>query len=231
MEILIVDDHVLFRDGLAMLVEQHFPGVVLREASNLSAALLQLGTPPRVELVLLDLGLSDSDGVDTIARMRVAEPELPVVVMSADDRPETVVRSISAGASGFIPKTARSGVIEQGLRTVFEGGVFLPSSIFRNPPGGTAYPRRSLAGRGLMGEPSGLTQRQIEVLRMLAAGLPSKVIARRIGVAESTVKTHLVSIFRRLSVTTRTEAVLAAARLGLLQEDGAAASAGTASSS
>jgi DNA-binding NarL/FixJ family response regulator len=223
MQILIVDDHVLFRDGLAMLVEQHFPGVVLREASTLSAALLQLGVPPRVELILLDLGLGDSDGVDTIARLRVAEPELPVVVMSADDRPETVVRSISAGASGFIPKTARPGVIEQGLRTVFEGGVFLPRSIFRNPPGGTAYPRLSAGSRGLAGEPAGLTQRQIEVLRMLAAGHPSKVIARRIGVAESTVKTHLVGIFRRLSVTTRTEAVLAAARLGLLQQDDAVA--------
>lgn len=218
MEILIVDDHVLFRDGLAMLVDQHFPGVVLREAANLSAALLQLGTPPRVELVLLDLGLGDSDGVDTIARLRVAEPELPVVVMSADDRPETVVRSISAGASGFIPKTARSGVIERGLRTVFEGGVFLPRSLFRNPPGGTAYQPPSAMARGMAADPTGLTQRQIEVLRMLAAGHPSKLIARQIGVAESTVKTHLVGIFRKLSVSTRTEAVLAAARLGLLQD-------------
>jgi DNA-binding NarL/FixJ family response regulator len=188
------------------MMRQCFPHVVLREAANLSAALKQLRRPPAVEMVLLDLGLSDSQGMDSIDRVQAAAPDVTLIVLSGDDQPETVLTSIEHGASGFIPKTARSGVIETGLRTVIEGGVYIPRAAVQLLRG-----VRSAESLGL-----GLSQRQIDVLHGLAAGEATKAMARRMAVAESTIKTHLLGIYRKLSVSSRTEAVLAAARYGLL---------------
>ncbi|MEX8523372.1 MAG: response regulator [Leptothrix ochracea] len=209
MEILMVDDHVLFRDGLALMMTQCFPHVVLREAASLSSAIKQLRRPPAVEMVLLDLGLSDSSGLDSIDRLRKIAPDVTLIVLSGDDRPETVVASIERGAAGFIPKTARSGVIETGLRTVIEGGVYIPRAAVQLVRGVAPEEGKGWAEVGL-------SQRQIEVLYGLSAGDATKTIARHMNVAESTIKTHLVGIYRKLGVTSRTEAVLAAARYGLL---------------
>jgi DNA-binding NarL/FixJ family response regulator len=212
MEILMVDDHVLFRDGLALMMTQCFPQVVLREAASLGSALKQLRHPPAVDMILLDLGLSDSHGLESIDRLRAAAPDVTLIVLSGDDRPETVLASIEHGAAGFIPKTARSGVIETGLRTVIEGGVYIPRSAVLQMARGVRPPED---GAGLGG--LGLSQRQIDVLHGLAAGEATKAMARRMDVAESTVKTHLLGIYRKLGVSSRTEAVLAAARHGLLE--------------
>ncbi len=206
-----VDDHVLFRDGLALMMTQCFPQVVLREASTLGGALKQLRQPPAVDLVLLDLGLSDSQGSDGIDRLRLVAPDVTLVVLSGDDRPETILACIERGAAGFIPKTARAGVIETGLRTVIEGGVYIPRSAVLAMARGAEVE----SGAGLEG--LGLSQRQMEVLHGLVAGEATKAMARRMDVAESTVKTHLLGIYRKLGVSSRTEAVLAAAKHGLLE--------------
>lgn len=214
MKTLLVDDHGLFRDGLAMLITQGFAQLELQQAGDIAEALRQLQTHPDTELLLLDLALPDSAGTSGLMRLREHAPQVTIVVLSADESPETVLAAIDAGAAGFIPKTARSGVMQQALRTVLAGGVYLPPAML-------LAPRAEAAAVALDPAPpdadavTGLTPRQTEVLRLLIEGKPNKLICRELELSESTVKTHLASIFRRLGASSRTQAVVAAARLGL----------------
>ncbi len=205
MKLLLIDDHALFREGVAALVEQRMPGVALHLAGDLNAARSVLAAHPDCRLALLDLGLPDSHGLDGIARLRELAPALPIVVLSADDRPETVLGAIDRGAAGFIPKSADSAAFASALREVLDGRVHLP--------------RQALLGADTAqaddGEALGLSPRQVDVLRLLVEGRSNKMIMRELELSESTVKTHLQAIFRRLGVSSRTQAVVAAARLGL----------------
>ena len=205
MKTLLVDDHGLFREGLAMLITQGFAQLHLLQAGDIAEALSQLQAHPDTELLLLDLALPDSAGTSGLVRLREHAPQVTVVVLSADDSPDTVLAAIDAGAAGFIPKTARSGVMQQALRTVLAGGVYLPPAMLLAPRTDTVEADAV----------AGLTPRQTEVLRLLIEGKPNKLICRELDLSESTVKTHLASIFRRLGANSRTQAVVAAARLGL----------------
>lgn len=206
MKLLLIDDHALFREGVAVLVEQRLPGVQLQLAGDLYAARGALATHPDCTLALLDLGLPDSHGLDGIERLREMAPALPIVVLSADDRPETVLGAIDRGAAGFIPKSADSAAFAAALREVLDGRVHLPRPALLGADGATD---------GDDGEALGLSPRQVDVLRLLVEGRSNKLIMRELDLSESTVKTHLQAIFRRLGVNTRTQAVVAAARLGL----------------
>ncbi len=205
MKLLLIDDHALFREGVAALVEQRMPDVALQLAGDLNGARSVLAEHPDCRLALLDLGLPDSHGLDGIARLRELAPALPIVVLSADDRPETVLGAIDRGAAGFIPKSADSTAFAAALREVLEGRVHLP--------------RQALLGADTAqaddGEALGLSPRQVDVLRLLVEGRSNKMIMRELELSESTVKTHLQAIFRRLGVSSRTQAVVVAARLGL----------------
>ena len=205
MKLLLIDDHALFREGVAALVEQRMPDVALQLAGDLNGARSVLAEHPDCRLALLDLGLPDSHGLDGIARLRELAPALPIVVLSADDRPETVLGAIDRGAAGFIPKSADSAAFAGALREVLDGRVHLP--------------RQALLGADTAqaddGEALGLSPRQVDVLRLLVEGRSNKMIMRELELSESTVKTHLQAIFRRLGVSSRTQAVVAAARLGL----------------
>lgn len=206
MKLLLIDDHALFREGVAALVEQRLPDVDLQLAGDLNAARGVLAAHPDCRLALLDLGLPDSRGLDGIERLRDMAPSLPIVVLSADDRPETVLGAIDRGAAGFIPKSVDGVAFGAALREVLDGRVHLP--------------RQALLGAEVMpddddGEALGLSPRQVEVLRLLVEGRSNKLIMRELDLSESTVKTHLQAIFRRLGVNSRTQAVVAAARLGL----------------
>jgi DNA-binding NarL/FixJ family response regulator len=208
MKLLLIDDHALFREGVAMLVEQRLPGVQLQLAGDLNAARGALATHPDCTLALLDLGLPDSHGLEGIERLREMAPALPIVVLSADDRPETVLGAIDRGAAGFIPKSADSAAFAAALREVLDGRVHLPRPALL----GAYSPNDSATDNG---EALGLSPRQVDVLRLLVEGRSNKLIMRELDLSESTVKTHLQAIFRRLGVNTRTQAVVAAARLGL----------------
>ncbi|MED5621062.1 response regulator transcription factor [Ideonella sp. BN130291] len=197
--VLLVDDHAIVREGLSLLMAQRFPGVALLHAESLAQALGCLQQAPDVSLVLLDLALPDSKGLGGLQRLRQAAPQLRIVVLSADDTPATVRDVLQAGAAGFICKTANGSALETALREVLPGGA-LP------PPAGVAQDD-SLA--------HGLSPRQVQVLRLLVEGAPNKRICQELKLAEPTVKTHLADIFRKLGVNNRTQAALAARRLGL----------------
>ena len=219
MKTLLVDDHSLFREGLALLITQGFPQLALLQAGDIAEAMQQLASDPDIELLLLDLALPDSAGTSGLIRLREHAPQVTIVVLSADESAATVLAAIDAGAAGFIPKTARSGVMQEALRVVLAGGVYLPPTVLLAP---RAEADEAAATAAAFDPPAadadavtGLTPRQCDVLRLLIEGKPNKLICRELDLSESTVKTHLASIFRRLGASSRTQAVVAAARLGL----------------
>lgn len=207
MKALLIDGHALFRDALCLLIGAHFPDLKLFEAGDLASGLAVLAQHPGIRLVLLDRSLPDPEGADDISRLHRQCPLVRVVVLSADDRPATVAQAIEQGACGFVAKTSRAEVLTQALRTTLAGGVFLPSNGLDSAE---ASPTIGATPQSL-----GLSPRQAEVLRLLIDGQPNKRICRELGLSGSTVKTHLAAVFRRLDVNSRTQAVLAAARLRL----------------
>jgi DNA-binding NarL/FixJ family response regulator len=144
---------------------------------------------------------------------------VPVVVLSASDQREDIVRAIDLGAMGYIPKSASNLVMLQALRLVLSGGVYLPSIALGLRETSTAEPVRAADGASrTTPRELGLTTRQAQVLALILQGKPNKVICRELGLAEGTVKIHVAAILRALNVSTRTQAVIEASRLGLQLE-------------
>jgi DNA-binding NarL/FixJ family response regulator len=232
MKILVVDDHPMMADALrfALLTLEREADVVC--VGDLAGALAATAGDA-FDLALLDLGLPDCAGPDGLARLREERPDLPVVVVSGTSDSETIVSALDLGAMGFIPKTSSREVLLNAVRLVASGGVFVPIEAIkaRATSGKTAASEaataplpgaRSPAAPGkTMVTPTelGLTPRQGDVLSLVLKGLPNKLIARKLDIAEGTVKAHVTAVLQALNVSTRTQALIAATRLGLRLDD------------
>lgn len=208
--ILIVDDHALLREGVGLLLRRLDPDVEFLEAGTLAEALEWVAAPEAINLLLLDLGLPDGTGVEAIRAVHEHRPGLPVVVLSAQDDRETVMSAIAAGAAGYVPKASSADVMLAGLRVVLGHGVYLPPSARTDE-----VPQPDVPDALATDPTVDLTPRQRQVLRLILRGMPIKAIARALDISTSTVKAHTAVILRALNVTTRTQAVVEAARLGL----------------
>ena len=214
MHILLVDDHPLLRGGMRFLLRSLDADLKMDEASSAEQALELVGAHG-YDLVLLDLRMPGLNGMDALAALRAAVPGTPLVVLSAEDDPEVVRAAIDGGAMGFIPKSATPEVLIEALRLVLAHGVYLPPGVLKAAHADVS-PRPSTAAAGQDAAAlSRLTPRQMEVLRRVIKGKPNKAIARELEVSEGTVKAHLSAVFQALGVHNRTEAVYAAAKLGL----------------
>jgi DNA-binding NarL/FixJ family response regulator len=208
MKFLVVDDHVLIRDALASVLGQLQPGSAVIEASSCEEALEAVACHADLSLILLDLALPDGDGVTLLARLRRDRPAVPVVMLSAMQDRSSVTRALEAGASGFIPKSARREIMLSALNLIFAGGIYVPPEILA--PDHSLGSGRADARRGRFG----LSERQEEVLVLLMQGLSNKAISRRLDLAEPTVKNHVTAILKALGARNRTEAVATANRAG-----------------
>ena len=189
-------------------------GLDMDEASNAAQA-LELLAARNYDLVLLDLKMPGLNGMDALAALRAAVPGTPLVVLSAEDDPGVVRAAIEGGAMGFIPKSSTPEVLIQALRLVLAQGVYLPPAVLAAAhPAPAPMPSPAQAGVSADTLP-GLTPRQMDVLRCIIKGKANKVIARELDVSEGTVKAHLSAVFMALGAHNRTEAVYAAAKLGL----------------
>ena len=216
MNILLIDDHPLLRGGMRFLLRSFDADLQLDEAGNAAQA-LELVAAHRYDLVLLDLRMPGLGGMDALAALRAAVPGTPLVVLSAEDDPTVVRAAIEGGAMGFIPKSSTPEVLIQALRLVLAQGVYLPPAVLDatySIPAPAPAPSSAEAAPGDGSLPS-LTPRQMDVLRRVIRGKPNKVIARELQVSEGTVKAHLSAVFLALGAHNRTEAVYAAAKLGL----------------
>jgi DNA-binding NarL/FixJ family response regulator len=205
MQILVVDDHPLVREGLKHLLAGLDNETSVVEASSADAALQAISGRADLDLVLLDLNLPGRDGLSLLADLGREAPDLPVVMLSGEQDPALMRAALDAGAAGFIPKSTLSQVILPALKLVLAGGVYVPPEML---PGRAPEPA---AG----GAPE-LTPRRREVLAQIAAGKSNKEIAAALQLSEPTVKGHVVAVFRALRVRTRTQAIAAATRLGLI---------------
>ncbi len=235
MKLLLVDDHALFRDGMELMLRHLDPQSEVLHAGNVDEALGVLQAAPPVDLLLLDLHMPGMQRLDALHAVRRSDESVPVVVLSGSEDEDLVFEAIDAGAMGFIRKQFDSQTMRQALRVVLEGGICLPPSSLDRPGGGPATlapPAPAAAavdGSGAAGAATtpaaqalqrmGISQRQGQVLAEMAKGHANKVIARRLGITEATVKSHLAAAFECLAVHSRTEAVYALARLGLRLTD------------
>ena len=211
--VLIIDDHPLVRDAIIATMEAIAPGHRIDLAASFAEARRLLSLDDGYGLLLLDLSLPDSTGFEALKTLRGQYPHIPVAVLSSATDRETIVRCIDLGASGYIPKTYRADAMMHALRMISSGHVHVPREaidgrreanepVRTRPPGGDP--------RGL-----GLTDRQCDVLRLLVRGLPNKLICRHLQLAEGTVKVHVSAVLRALGARNRTQAVIAASRMGL----------------
>ncbi|MGE0803640.1 MAG: response regulator [Lautropia sp.] len=198
MKTLLVDDHALFRAGLRMLMRSIRPEAEVIEASTIGAALAEVAGHPDLQLCLLDLSLKSEHGLDALTQIRAAAPDVAVVIVSGSEEVATMQACIDAGAMSFIPKSVTPDVLVEALRHVLAGTVWLPPAMHAAQPAGEA--------------PPALTPRQLDVMRCLNRGLPTKSISRELDLSEHTVKEHIASIFRALGVHNRTQAVIRASR-------------------
>lgn len=208
MRVLLVDDHALVREGLRLLLQDLDKDIELHEAGNCDEA-LALVADHAYDLILLDLKMPGVEGLDALTILRDRYPEFPVVILSGEGTPRLVRGAIEAGCMGFIPKTSSHQLFETALKLVLAGGVYLPPDVLESEG---PQDRTDCSGTETI---AGLSSRQLQVLHCVIEGKPNKVIARELDVSEHTVKAHLSAVFRTLGVHNRTEAVYAAAKLGV----------------
>ncbi|MBP6599106.1 MAG: response regulator transcription factor [Giesbergeria sp.] len=205
--LLLVDDHTLFRTGLRLIVQDH-PGVgrIAEAGSVAQACALQLA---EARLILLDIQLPAMSGLEGIHLLRRACPLARIVLVSASVAPGAAHEARTRGADGFLPKSASADDILQAITLALAGQPYFPSHT-------SAPVHLQPAGNEPPSPAPTLTPRQFEVLTLLCLGKPNKVIARDLGLSENTVRVHVAAIFAQLGVNSRSTALLAAQRWGML---------------
>ncbi len=203
MRALVIDDHPLIHEIMPALLKKALGEVIVATEATLEAG-IKRAAAELPDLVLLDLGLPGCEGLDAIGRFRMEFPQMPVVVFSASCERESIVGALDAGAAGYIPKTSKPEVMIAALKVIAAGGTYLPREVLEQA--GPAPRRR--------GEPD-LTDRQKDVLRLMLKGYNNERIASELAIAQNTVKQHAHAIFTVLGVSSRAEALVAAARHGL----------------
>ena len=216
MSVLVVDDHPLFREGLKQVLRELQEGAEVLAEGDAEKGLEVARTREDLDLVLLDLTMPGMNGLAAVERFGQEAPGVPVVIVSAHEEPTEVRRAISLGAVGYIPKSTPAGVMVDALRLVLSGGVYVPPLLLGAlQADGRAASRESGERPAASGEQ--LTERQVDVLALIAMGKSNKVIARELDLSEKTVKAHITAVFRVLGVINRTQAALEARRRGLLK--------------
>ncbi len=202
--IIIVDDHPLFRAALRQTLASGDPSIEVEEAGDLAGLNAALETDRDCDLVLLDLNMPGVRGFSGLLLLRAQYPDVPVAIISAVEDGAVIRRAFELGASGYLHKSVGPPEIRRAIETVLSGEVFVPEGI-------------DIASdddhSGLMRRLSTLTPQQVRVLMMLSDGLMNKQIAYELSISEATVKAHVSAILQKLDVDSRTQAVIAAARI------------------
>ena len=209
--LVLVDDHALFRMGLGQMLAAHWPQVRFHEAVSWAGALAQLKAlwrQDRPDALLLDVGLPDADALPLLGQLQELAPGLPVLVMSADSRPERVAQARESGVHGWVSKSAQPDVIISAVTTVIEGGRSFPGMDYDTSP----LPHV----RALAAEPEVLSDLQRQILQMLGNDIPNKAIARQLGLSETEVRVQVSWLTEMLQASSRREAYARALERGVL---------------
>ncbi|MCQ3829324.1 response regulator transcription factor [Microbulbifer elongatus] len=207
-QFIIADDHPLFRNALRLSIQQNFPGATIYEACDMQSLQQCAAEHPDCDLLLLDLHMPGAHGFSGLIFLSGQYPQLPVMVVSANEKPEIMCRAIDYGACGFLPKSAPVEQIATSLQKTLDGEIWLPPAVADRYESGNTTEENEVVD-----VIATLTPQQFRVATMLAEGLLNKQIAYEMQVTEATVKAHLTALFRKLKVNSRTQAVLALSSL------------------
>ena len=210
MKVLIADDHALFRDGLSLRLEKIEPKSVIFQAANFTQALKILDDEKKIDLVILDLDMPDMNWEEGLAELRQKANGARYVIVSASEDPRNIRKSLEQGVCGYIPKRSDSNILSGALKLILDGGTYIPPAMLDN---GIDYNGSSHISNPLK---KNLTNRQSQVLDLIAQGKSNKQIAYDMGVSEATVKLHINALLRSLKVNNRTQAVITAQKMGLI---------------
>lgn len=204
---IVADDHPLFREALIHAIGNCVDDATIIEADSLDSLQAVVAANPDADLLFLDLNMPGVSGFSALAYIRSNHESLPTVIVSAMDDPAVIRRSIQHGASGFIPKSSPISILENGIKAVLDGEVWLPEGVDLQDD------RLDSEEAGIAAALSTLTPHQFRVLMMLGEGLLNKQIAYQLGVSEATIKAHVTAILRKMHVNNRTQAVVAVQQL------------------
>lgn len=212
LRILLADDHAMVRDGLKGYIQLVEPNTEIVEADSFESAAAVLAAEDPVSLIILDLNMPGMNRLDGLDRLRGAYPEIPVVILSGSIEHQDIVDALDRGAAGYFPKTMGGRALTNALRLVLAGERYVPSAILESDFPGAPPAADGPADAGVL---DALSEREMDVLRLLARGKSNKEVARDLDLQEPTVKTHVTAVFRKLGVSNRTAAAREAFRLGI----------------
>jgi two-component system NarL family response regulator len=213
MRILIVDDHALVRRGMNYVVKEGFPDADVVEAESSAAALEALRTGGKVDMALVDVRMPDLDGLELLRAIKAEWAELPVIMLSTYENAPYVKRALADGAAGYLLKDATPEDLSQAINVAMSGsGNVLSPRVIQNLFEDQEASNASSNGRR---SEYSLTQREHDILALLAEGRSNREIAGALFLSEKTVKAHLAAIFRKLGVTNRTQAAMMAVQMGV----------------
>ncbi len=206
MKVLIADDHALFRDALGKLIESLDTSATVVQAANYLQTLKILNTEPRFDMVVADLEMHDSPSWEQgIDELKKSAGDARLVVVSAVENPRSIRNALEKGASGYISKRSESKILLNALKLIVEGGTYIPPVLLNK--GSPVYEKHTART---------LTNRQNQVLGLVAQGLSNKQIAYEMGVSEATVKLHINALLRSVGANNRTQAVITAQKMGII---------------
>ena len=208
--VLIVDDHTVVRDGLAVMLGRQKDFAVVGEAKNGLEA-VEKARELRPDVILMDLRMPELDGVEAMRRIRAENPDVRFIVITTYDSDEYIFDAIEAGAKGYLLKDASREELFQAVRAVHRGESLIEPGVAAKVLDRFAQLSRQRSDTEV------LSEREMEVLRLMAKGAANKEIAASLSISESTVKTHVANIFQKLDVNDRTEAVTTAMQRGIIK--------------
>jgi len=208
-KILIADDHPVVREGLSTMLERQEDMEVLGAATD-GAAAVQMCEQLRPDVVLMDLRMPELDGVQAMRQIAERQPSIRFIVLTTYDNDDYIFKGIEAGARAYLLKDSPREELFKAIRAVYKGESLIQPSIASK-----VLDRFATLSRQSQ-PPELLSEREMEVLRLMATGAANKTIAAQLFISESTVKTHVQSIFQKLDVNDRTEAVTNALQRGII---------------
>jgi two-component system, NarL family, response regulator DegU len=219
MKIMIVDDHALVLRGMSYLVKEGFPDVDVLEADGTAAALEIFRAGTKIDLALVDVRLPNGDGLELLRTIKAQWPGVPVIILSTYDNTIDVRRALVDGAAGYLLKEATPKDLLQAIDVALSGGgnVLSPrviQNLIEDLDSGTTNGGSNGHRKGQR-SPNGLTQRENDILALLAEGQSNRQIAQGLFLSEKTVKAHLAAVYRKLDVANRTQAAMLAVRMGI----------------
>ena len=209
MKVLITDEQSLFRDGLTLRLKEITPDAIILQASDLIEMQKILSTELGIDILILDIDLAELNISDIISKIKNLSPNTKIIAISSSEDIRTIKKILSYSVKGYIPKKCDSNILSGALKLILDGGTYIPHIMLDNildySPHNLSSPLKK-----------NLTNRQSQVLDLIAQGKSNKQIAYDMGVSEATVKLHINALLRSLKVNNRTQAVITAQKMGLI---------------